>query len=505
MATYTFTTSDFSLTTSWVRRTQSAGIVGDSIVSDTTTKAFNISGITLGAGESVNYAKITAKISYSGTIDYSSTITVNGLGFVSGERRIMDLSGIANGSAWNAQFYVRASGEAGRSGALNENVHHSCTINFTEVTLTVTTGAASAFDGLIESLPEGTKISVTEANGTALYTIVQHDYNTGKCLLWRDEILSGVQVNFNDNNDWFSKDQGSGSNDLDIYLEETFYNSLPQSTKQYIVTANYPTLTKRPAIGGSVADLERHVCTPSLRELKDQQGGAEGILLMYLNTINSGAAYWTRSIYTGSTGQAQYITASGSSTYKSRTETSGVRPAFTVLETQLVMPNSDGVTYSLTSPVAAPTNVYVNGGTTNLTNLQRDVNITLSWTAVNDSRVKGYEVWVSSKVGNGAQSEYTYYGKINSASTTSLQISSGEKGFTEKHFKVKAITSTDTDYLNSPLSTVSRSFRTKDTNAHYFNGSKWLLVTPKYYNGSTWVATEGASYYNGSSWQISDE
>ena len=340
MATYTFLIEDFSLTTTWKRMVQSAGPVGYDIVGASATKEIAINGIILADGESIYRATLTAVINRVGATDYSETITVNDLNFASGTCQI-DTTEIVNGSTWVADFYVKATGHVGQAGELNEAVSCECTVFFSDVVLTVVTGTSGGFNGCVESLSDGTKLLIDEADGAALYTIVMHNYNDGKCLLWRDEILSGVSVNFNDNENSFNKDynSGSGSDDLDIYLENTFYSSLPETTTKYIVAANYPTLTEQ--LYGEVVDLERHVCTPSVRELKDGQGAAEGSIFNYTDTLVSNDAYWTRSVYTSSSGQAYYINATGASAYKSRSTVSGVRPAFAVLETQYVVRDGD--------------------------------------------------------------------------------------------------------------------------------------------------------------------
>ena len=342
MATYTFSIDGFNLKTTWKRMIQSSGPVSYDIVGASVTKEFAIDGITLADDEFIYRATLSATINRVGTTDYSEVITANDKTFASGTCQI-DTADIVNGSTLTVDFYVRATGDAGQTGALNEAVSFECDVYFSDVVLTVTTGLrGDSFNGCIESLPDGAKLLIDEADGTALYTIVMHNYNDGKCLLWRDEILSNVSVNFNDNEDSFNKDysSGSGSDDLDIYLENTFYASLPETTTQYIVAANYPTLTKR--LYGEVVDLERHVCTPSVRELKGGVvGAAEGSVFNYTDTLISGDDYWTRSVYTGSSGQAYYINATGTSTYTSRGNTKGVRPAFAVLETQYVVQDGD--------------------------------------------------------------------------------------------------------------------------------------------------------------------
>lgn len=249
-------------------------------------------------------------------------------------------------------------------------------------------------------------------------------------------------------------------------------------------------------------NIERYVCTPSVRELREVTGGAEwhGVPLDYLGTVSCGETYWTRSVYTGSSGYAYYINSSGEAYSINRSYARGVRPCFCVLETQLVAPSDEnGAFYRLVTTVESPANVYLNGADNDLVGLQRDTAATLSWDAVESKLVTGYEVWRSNEI-NGT---YMFLGSVvagdNGIIPTELVVRTGSKGFETLYFKVKAITTPDTDYLDSELSDAIRAIATKRTNVHYYDGVRWLLAAPNYYSDS-WKQTEGMKYYNGKQW-----
>jgi len=392
MAEYVYTIDDFSLTSTWKRVTAQFGSVtetrGYDIVSASTTKTFALSGITLGAGENIKRVMLTATLRRTGTTDYSEHITVNGLGFNIGSKKL-DATEFTPGETWNANFYFCASGNTG-SASLNVSYDYSCTLYFSNVTLTVTTGTGSDFDGVIGSLQEGSKVLVDEGNGVqGIYSVVHHGYNDGLCLLWRDNCASEA-VAFNQNADTF---MASNYGQLDTYLNDTFYNALPNTTRQYIQPAIYPTLNSGGDYYGTITNIKRYVCTPSVRELHDDVGAAEwnGAPLDYLGTRDCDEIYWTRSIAQSSSGKAYRISDTGGSFTYNRDYASGVRPCFCVLESQMVVLSEDGM-YVLASVVDAPTALKLNGVASNLSDQQRDTTAILSWDASASEFVVGYEI-----------------------------------------------------------------------------------------------------------------
>lgn len=492
MADYIFTVPDFNLTTTWKKMVQSAGIVSFDIVGASVEKTFDTSSIVFQEGEFIKRAIISASITRSGPTDYSELITVNGLGFSMGSRKI-DPQEFVDNPRWKARFYVEATGHVGTAGELNQTVHYSCTLKFSDVTLSITTGTGSAFDGKIESLPEGSKIIIDEPEGvTGTYTLVHHNYNDGLCLIWRDNCIE-YQDALNHNSDHYNKDNYGR---IDAYLSDTFYVNMPSSTKSCIQQANYPTLSDR-AYGGTVSDLYRYICIPSVRELKENVNAAEwnGTPLDYLTTVTNGELYWTRSIATSTAGLGYYITTEGNEQTRNRSYNGGIRPCFCLLESQLVSPNEDGTAYLLSQKVAAPANLYLNSLAQDLVDLQRDTTILLSWDAVNNSLVQGYEVLVKNSLDEEYSSQGTVVADAEGVISTWLPISMGSKGYVTKYFAVKAITTPETDFLDSEPSSVYRSAATKKTNFHYFDGSIWLLGVPKYYDGSNWKEVK-TTYYN---------
>ena len=501
MAEYVYTIDDFSLTTTWKRQVAMVGqntyeTLGYDITSASTTKTFNITGLVLGAGESIKRAVLTATLNRVGTTDYSESITVNGLSFGTGTRKI-DTTLFAPDSTWDARFYFCASGQTGAAVGVAQEYSYSCTMYYSNVTLTLTTGTGSAFDGRISSLPEGTKIMIDEPGDTqGQYTLVNHDYNTGKALLWRDDVYT--TSSFNDSSTKFI------GGTLDNYLNTTFYEALPNTTKAYIVPANYPTLTNHVAYGGTVENLERYVCAPSARELFDGAGAAEGTLLMYLDTVPSAStvSYWTRSMVSDTSAtNARYVNAAGNDYFSTDAgNVHGVRPCFCVLAEQLVVPSTDGTYYTLASAVPAPAVVYLNGAAVDMDNQQRDTSAVLSWDAVVNELVTGYEVWSR----EAADDDFTFFGAVTATDDgiipTELSVYAGSKGFMSTFFKVKAVTTPDTDYLDSDLSTDARLIATKRTNVHYYDGVRWLLAATKHYNGNAWEVLECVKYYDGIKW-----
>ena len=104
-----------------------------------------------------------------------------------------------------------------------------------------------------------------------------------------------------------------------------------------------------------------------------------------------------------------------------------------------------------------------------------------------------------------ADGEYTFVSAVTAADDgaipTELTVRTGSKGFETLFFKVKSVTTPDTDYLDSDLSAATRSMATKRTNVHYYDGTRWLLAMPNHYSGS-WKQTEGMKYFNGSTWVV---
>ncbi len=501
MAEYVYHIDGFSLATSWERQrsglSTTTGIGTIDLVGSSVTKTIDLSDIILGEGENVKRAVLTATLNRVGTTDYMESITVNGLSFGTGTRKL-DVSTIAPGSSFDIKFYFCASGAYPEVPPIGTSVY-DCTLWVSDVTLTIVTGVGSAFDGMIGSLPEGSKILIDEPDGVqGTYSIVHHGYGDDTlCLLWRDNCVSS-NIAFNYNYDTFLADNDGA---LDKFLNQTFYEALPDTTKIYIQPAIYPTLDK--GLYGTVQELTRYVCTPSVRELTETGGGEEwhGLPLNYLETKNSGEVYWTRSVYQYASGSAWLINASGNSVNSDRGYARGVRPCFCVLENQMVVPSDDGTYYMLTSKVQAPFALYLNGDAADLYGQQRDIYVTLSWDAVISPIVTGYEVW-SRDTADGA---FAFLGSVSAIDggsiPTELPVRSANRGFMETQYKVKAVTAPDTDFLDSELSDDERVLATRRTNVHYYDGTRWLLAMPNHYDGYSWTEVEGFKYYIDNKWE----
>lgn len=500
MAQLIFNIPDFDLSSTWVlqydKLNEETGFYeADLLISQSASDIKTVSITGIPEGENVQKAVLSATINLVGDVGNTEIIKVNNLNFSRG-RKTLPVEEFANDTEWTAEFYFQgAYGGGGVSSVPNAIENKTCTAYFTNVVLTLTTGAGAVFSGEIGSLVEGTKIFVKESNETTgVYSIVQHGYGDSTlCLLWRDTCLD-ASVAFNQNeNSYLKGNYGT----LDEYLDDTFYNSLPDETKAQIQLGFYPTLTQ--ASYGSVISLERYISTPSVIELFENVGYDERHenSLDYLNTVNNGETYWTRSINPDSLGNAYIINSSGEPTLYNRELSLPARPCFCVLETQLVVPTEDGLGYTLSGVmVEAPTEIYLNGSSEDLTDLQRDVILTLSWNAVQDSRIQGYEVWISDSV----DGEYSFYRatQIDEEGNipTSIEITSGSKGYAEKYLKVRAITTPETEYLDSSLSLVARSYSTKKTGVHYYDGAFWRLAVPNYYNGIEKKTVNSIMYYD---------
>ena len=129
---------------------------------------------------------------------------------------------------------------------------------------------------------EGDKILIEESEGVfASYTLVHHEYNTGKALLFRDDSIGTKQ--------WRSSVPSSANanrykdSTLDNYLENTWFPSLLETTRSYLQTIDYPVADT----DGAKILINRHAATLSGSETGE--GGAAsqyGDLWNYTGTLN---------------------------------------------------------------------------------------------------------------------------------------------------------------------------------------------------------------------------
>ena len=477
MAEYIYTIDDFSMTTTWNRQrvgtSQGENITTSGLTAAYATKSFTITGISLAEGENIKSMMLSAELSRTGTTDYSESITANGLSFNSGARKL-DATEVVLDASYDVSFYFRASGNTPAIPTEYGTTAYSCTLHLKNVTLTITTGTDRAFDGEISSLNEGDKIIIEEsADNTALYTLVHHDYNTGKALIFRDAVYGSSQYR---NSETYEGYNGSA---LDTYLTDTFYAALPSTTTQFLQTIDY--LITESANSGTSITINRTAATIS--GVETGLGGTVGYgsVLNYTDTVENGENYWTREQTAGMNDYAKAIDTSVPKSLVNRSVTSirGVRPTLGVLEEQLVKYSETDEAYVFCTKCIAPGTLYINGSAANATELKSEANIVLSWsngTAGYNAPISGYAVWYSDSE-NGT---YELYG---TTTETSMTVIGPEKSNQTYYFKVQTLGPEDADYCDSDLSAYL-SAATRASNVFYYDGTSWILATVKYYNGS---------------------
>lgn len=490
--TLTFSLSNVSVTTTWKRvRIYQNGNYVDTLTGTPTTgtgsTTVQITGLNLTGEEKIKKAVVTSSYSVSGT-PTNGSFSMNGSGYAATKR--IDPSEIKNNTAFKLTFAFKADGNSGTvSGGGNTVADFSCTRTVTNIKLTVTIGTGNAFDGQVSSLDEGAKIILTEASGTGTYTLVQHEYNTGKAMLFRDASIGTSKYQSSEPSSYYyNKFEDSA---LDKYINTTWYGGLPANTKTFLSPLNYKICLNNYL---TATTISRNACTISDSE---HSTGSEdwGSPLSYAGTLSLDTVYWTRTPVSGMAKSAHVINASNGISNASVTVAQKVRPTLGVLETQLVKPTTNG--YIFCTKCTAPTTVKINNGTSNITNTQSQTTCTLSWSgaaAGTNAPITGYAVWYSTS----ANGTYNLYGTTTS---TSMTVVGPEKGFSTYYFKVQTLSEEEIDYCNSNLSSTSRAISTKNSNLYYYDGTRWLIGLPKYWNGSAWVEGNSTNYYNGSSWK----
>lgn len=486
--------TSISMTTSWgIFQTpgSSTDTTHTALTGGSATVSFAISGITLGANENIKKIVLTSTRSNSGTIDGSARLTMNGVNYSAAKRLDAELT---NGTNFEIDFFLMATGKAGSPGTYIAPNFYSMTTTISNMVLTVTIGEGSAFNGEISSLNEGDKIIITEASGNGTYTLIQHEYNTGKAMLFRDASV-GTSKYYNSAPSSYVNNKFESST-LDTYINTTWYGGLPTATKNFLTTLNYPIAQNN---NSTATTISRNASTISDTEHGGGTGSTSGekwgIPVSYTGTLSLSTPYWTRTPISGMNNYAKIINTSNNTANSSVTTAQNVRPTLGVLETQLVKPTTNG--YIFCTKCTAPTTVKINNGTTNITNTQPNTSCTLSWSgaaAGTNAPITGYAVWYSTS----ANGTYSLYGTTTS---TSMSVSGPEKGFSTYYFKVQTLSEEEIDYCNSNLSSTSRAISTKKSNLYYYDGTRWLIGLPKYWNGSAWVEGNSTNYYNGSSWK----
>lgn len=489
--------SSVSVSTSWgiffTPGTSGASTTSTGITTGTASTHFEISGLVINDGESIKKAVLTSTRTSAGTVDNSATFKLNYGNYSSTKK--MDASGIANGSNYELTFTLRASGTAGQAGDYTAPNFYSMTSTVSNMVLTVTVGSGNVFDGEVSSLNEGDKIIITEASGDAAYTLVHHEYNEGKALIFRDDSVGTVRWRYSTPSSTSANSYINST--LDQYFINTWYPTLPAETTQFLQTITYPVKSSASS-GSSATTIDRTAST--LSGIESGLGGSNGYgsVWNYTDTLaySGSSTYWTREPVAGMANYARSITTSGTLRNDSVTSSLAVRPTLGVLESQLVRQSDTDGEYIFCSKCTAPSALYIDGSAADVTGVNREVNLTLSWTAGTagyNAEITGYAVWYSTS----ASGTYELYGTTTG---TSMTIIGPEKNSQTYYFKVQTLGPEDADYCNSDLSSTYRSVATKEGNVSYYDGTRWLLAAVKYYNGSEWVDVQDVKYYSGGTW-----
>ena len=186
----------------------------------------------------------------------------------------------------------------------------------------------------------------------ALYTLVDHNYNTGQTLLLRDEFWGKIRYRTS------TSSSGYNGSNLDTFLNSTYYSTLPGETTKYLVPLTY--LIQSSTGSSSGTTISRYAATISAAEAGNGSS-YYGSTLEYTGTLatpisGNTDSYWTREATNGTSNQAKAIDSSGSVVNKwfdGASDNQRVRPTLGVSEDQYVEYNSTLGAYVL---IDAPTN-----------------------------------------------------------------------------------------------------------------------------------------------------
>lgn len=327
-------------------------------------------------------------------------------------------------------------------------------------------------------LQVGSKIALREASEVGVYTLVKKDYNTGKAMLWRDDSIGSVQWRTSAAST-ASANTYQGSN-LDTYLQNTWYPSLPQATKDVLTPLSYPVGSSNSS--GSQTYISRNAATVSMTEIGGtvDSGFYGSVLSSY--TFETSYAYWTREPQYNDVNVRYIYSYTGGSLRVSGPATNSwaVRPTvgIDVSSTSQIEATWDGESavywlsiQSTSSVPTAPAALYLNGGPYNYGEVEPGASFTLSWDASTSSSVIGYTVYYK----DTGDTTYTAVGTFTSLSTT---VYAPDSYSTTRTFYVRAISS---DGYASDYSTATRYVTTKAAPA----SSGVTAPTSLYFQGYT--------------------
>lgn len=224
------------------------------------------------------------------------------------------------------------------------------TEGMTEVTISLTvngvtkttTQAVTVSSVLASTMPIGSLMLIAESDtSNAQYRLVDTDY-LGNMLLVREECLDETIAYLTTaaSQAYLTKYESSN---LDTYLNDTFYGSLPTTTAEAIQPVDIPVRSDASASATQVY-LTRNVFALSSTEWGTSGSSLEGETIEYTDNRATSAAYWTRELTGGMASIAYHIKTDGTRANASCTGTLAVRPAFCISKNQPVKETASGWT-----------------------------------------------------------------------------------------------------------------------------------------------------------------
>ena len=248
----------------------------------------------------------------------------------------------------------------------------------------------------VSELYDGAPILLEESSGTySSYTLMQHNYNSGKALLWRDASIGSVKWRTSTVSYYNNLYQTSY---LDSYLNGTWYSSLLSTTRDLLTPLSYPVADYNS--GGNPTSITRNAATVSATELGLVVDSNYGSTLDYAvaGIIDRDVSYWTRQPVNSSS-TVYYVYSDGSRDNSSSTVSHAVFPTVGISESTSVEWDGDLGGYKLSSATsslpAAPASVYLYDGALegSFSGVEPGASFTLTWDKSTSSSITGYMVY----------------------------------------------------------------------------------------------------------------
>lgn len=249
----------------------------------------------------------------------------------------------------------------------------------------------------VSELNDGVTILLEESSGTySSYTLMQHNYNSGKALLWRDASIGSVKWRTSTVSYYNNLYQTSY---LDSYLNNTWYPSLLSTTRSLLASLSYPVADYNS--GGNPTSITRNAATVSATELGLVVDSDYGSTLDYAvaGIIDRDVNYWTRQPV-DSSNTVYYVYADGSRDNSSSTTSYSVFPTVGVSESTSVEWDGTLGGYKLSSATSsspvAPANVYLYNDYNvegNFSEVEPGTSFTLKWDPSTSSSIIGYRIY----------------------------------------------------------------------------------------------------------------